>query len=216
MNSVDKTRAQIAGAVQFFRRGWDDFDTTANFIPSSRWLVRQMLSRVPQGAKCVVEFGSGTGTLTREILKKLAPDGRLYAVELEQTLLDASVLSIGDSRMIPVLGSAVDAPTLLGAQVTGHTDGVISSLGLSMMDEAVRVGIMQSASALLGPSAMFAQYAYIHARWAAYSPGRKLWFQWDAVPFMSQHWRHVERSIVLKNIPPAWVFACRGGVKQPG
>lgn len=209
MNSAQKIRAQVEGAARFFKRGWDDFDTTANFIPSSRWLVREMLAKIPEGAKSVVEFGSGTGTLTREILKKLAPDGKLYAIELEQSLLDGSVQAIGDSRMIPVHGSAADAPQLLGEAVSGHTDGVISSLGLSMMDEPLRVAIMDSARALLGPHAMFTQYAYIHARWAAYSPGRKLWFQWDAVPFMDRQWDEVERKIVMKNIPPAWIFACK-------
>ncbi len=209
MNSFDKMRSQAEGAARFFKRGWDDFDTTANFIPSSRWLVHEMLSKIPKGARCVVEFGSGTGTLTREILKKLAPDGKLYTVELEKSLLDGSVEAIADPRMIPVLGSAVDAPQLLGERIAGRVDGVISSLGLSLMDEPVRVGIMESARALLGPSGMFTQYAYIHARWAAYSPGRKLWFTWDAVPFMDKHWDEVERKIVLKNVPPAWVFACR-------
>jgi phospholipid N-methyltransferase len=204
-------RERVAVGVQFFRRGLEDFDTTANVVSSSRWLVDAMVSTVSRDAKIVVEFGPGTGTLTRAILARMAPDAKLYAIELEKSLLDGCLRAIDDPRLIGVHGSAADAVTLLGPEVLANADEVVSSLGLSLMDEDLRRSIMRAGSALLGPRAALTQYAYVHARYAAYSPGRKKWFTWDARPFMRGQWPSVRETMVWKNVPPALVFTCRNG-----
>ncbi len=200
---------RVAVTARFFRKGLEDFDTTANVVSSSRWLVDAMLAAIPSDAKTVVEFGPGTGTLTRAILARLRPDAKLYAIELEQGLLEGCTKSIGDPRLIGVHGSAVDAAALLGPSVVGQADAVISSLGLSLMDEDIRRGIMTAASALLAPDAAFTQYAYVHARYVAYSQQRKTFFTWDARPFMRSLWPRIDETMVWKNVPPALVFTCR-------
>ncbi|MDP3273744.1 MAG: hypothetical protein Q8Q09_01020 [Deltaproteobacteria bacterium] len=202
-------RERASGAVRFFKRGFEDFDTTASFVPSSRWLVEAMIAHVPLGAECVVEFGSGTGTLTREILARMSPHGKLYAVELDSSLLEGSVRSVNDPRMIPIFGSAVDTAQLVPPEVVGNAQAVVSSLGLSLMPEEIRVGIMQAARDLLAPGAYFTQYAYLHARWFAYSPARKQWFRWNAMPFMRAHWPRLAHTMVWPNVPPALVFSAR-------
>ena len=198
-------------AARFFQKGVADFDTTANFVTSSRWLVDAMVSSVTRGARVVVEFGPGTGTLTRAILARLGPQAKLYAVELDEDLLGSCVQAIDDPRLVGVHGSAVDAATLLGEGVVGRADAVVSSLGLSLMDEPVRAGVMASARALIAPGASFTQYAYVHARHLAYSAGRKRWFRWDARPFMRGAWPRVDERMIWANVPPALVFRCREG-----
>ncbi len=202
-------RERIVNGARFFRRGVEDFDTTANFVTSSRWLVDEMVSNVTRDAKVVVEFGPGTGSLTRAILARLGPDAKLYAIELDASLLEACVRAIDDPRLIGVHGSAVDAADLLGPAVVGHADAVVSSLGLSLMDEPIREGVMRAGRALLGPGAVFTQYAYVHARYIAYSAGRRAWFRWDARPFVRDAWPRVEERMVWANPPPALVFRCR-------
>ncbi|MBL8677826.1 MAG: methyltransferase domain-containing protein [Myxococcales bacterium] len=201
---------RVAVGVRFFRKGLEDFDTTANVVSSSRWLVEEMLAKIPPDAKVVVEFGPGTGTLTRQILAKLGPDAKLYAIELEKGLLEGCVRAIDDRRLVGVHGSAADAATLLDASVVGHADAVISSLGLSLMDEPIRESIMVAARALLAPGAAFTQYAYVHARYVAYSQQRRAFFTWDARPFVRRLWPRVDETMVWKNVPPAVVFTCRG------
>jgi phosphatidylethanolamine/phosphatidyl-N-methylethanolamine N-methyltransferase len=204
-----KLLERAAVTARFFRKGLEDFDTTANVVSSSRWLVDAMLAAIPSDAKVVVEFGPGTGTLTRAILAKLRPEAKLYAIELEAGLLEGCTKAIGDPRLIGVHGSATDGPALLGTSVLGRADAVISSLGLSLMDEDIRRGIMESASALLAPRGAFTQYAYVHARYVAYSQQRRRFFTWDARPFMRERWARVDETMVWKNVPPALVFTCR-------
>jgi phospholipid N-methyltransferase len=206
---MNKWLERAAVTARFFQKGLQDFDTTANVVASSRWLVDAMLAAIPSDAKVVVEFGPGTGTLTRAILAKLGPEAKLYAIELEAGLLEGCTKSIGDPRLLGVHGSAVDAAQLLGPSVLGRADAVISSLGLSLMDDEIRRGIMAAARELCAPEAAFTQYAYVHARYVAYSQQRKKFFTWDARPFVRELWPRVEETMVWKNVPPALVFTCR-------
>lgn len=200
---------RVASGARFFRRGIEDFDTTANFLASSRWLVDEMVAHVSPSTRVVVEFGPGTGVLTRALLDRLGPKGKLYAIELDRGLLDDTVRSLADDRLVGVHGSAADAVALLGPEVVGHADAVVSSLGLSLMDDPTRLGIMHAARDLLAPEAIFTQYAYVHARYVAYSAGRRSWFRWDARPFVRGLWGRVDESMVWANLPPALVFRCR-------
>jgi phospholipid N-methyltransferase len=206
---MKKWLERAAVTARFFQKGLQDFDTTANVIASSRWLVEAMLAAIPSDAKLVVEFGPGTGTLTRAILAKLGPHAKLYAIELDAALLEGCTKAIGDPRLIGVHGSAADAVQLLGPSVVHSADAVISSLGLSLMDEETRRAIMLAAQALCAPQAAFTQYAYVHARFVAYSQQRKKFFTWDARPFVRGLWPRVEETMVWLNVPPALVFTCR-------
>ena len=97
---------------------------------------------------------------------------------------------------------------MLGAAWVGRADAAVSSLGLRLMAEPIRAGIMSAARGLLGPGAVFTQYAYVHARYVAYSAGRKQWFRWDARPFVHGAWPRVQQRMVWANAPPALVFRC--------
>jgi phospholipid N-methyltransferase len=202
-------RERLSVGLRFFRKGLEDFDRTANVVSSSRWLVDAMISAIPSDARVVIEFGPGTGTLTRAILAKLSPQAKLYAIELERGLLEGCLRSIRDPRLVGVHGSAADARMLLDPSIVGRADAVVSSLGLSLMDEPVRASIMEAAQSLLAPDAALTQYAYVHARYLAYSQQRRAFFTWDARPFMKRHWPRVTETMVWKNIPPALVFTCR-------
>jgi phosphatidylethanolamine/phosphatidyl-N-methylethanolamine N-methyltransferase len=202
-------RERLSVGLRFFRKGLEDFDRTANVVSSSRWLVDAMISSIPSDARVVIEFGPGTGTLTRAILAKLSPRAKLYAIELERGLLEGCLRSIRDPRLVGVHGSAADARALLDPSIVGQADAVVSSLGLSLMDEPVRASIMEAARSLLAPDAALTQYAYVHARYLAYSQQQRAFFTWDARPFMKRHWSRITETMVWKNIPPALVFTCR-------
>lgn len=198
---------------RFFHHGLRDFDTTAALFPSSRFLVDSMLSRVPfPSARTLVELGPGTGALTRSILRRMHPDGKLYAIELNAELLDLTAQRLADPRLVPVHGDA----SVVGDLVREHggpakVDAVISSLGLSLMESAERDSMMTQVRGLLGDRGVFVQYAYLHARWFAYSQARETWFRWYARPYLSGHFAQVKSHFVPANLPPAVVYSCRNG-----
>lgn len=204
--TIDRARA----AWRFLKLGLSDFDTTASLVPSSRFLVEAMLrpAQLPY-AKRVVEFGTGTGTLTTEILARMPADSVLYGLELDGKLLEATAKRVNDPRLRPIHGSAADVRELIDAVDAGQIDAVISSLGLSLMDEEIRAGIVRGAGSVLKPDGVYTQYAYLHARWFAYSQSRKLWFRWRARPFLERHYGTVQGELVAANVPPAVAYTCR-------
>lgn len=59
----------------------------------------------------VADIGAGTGYLTRQIAPKILPKGRVYAVEIQQEMLDLlrnKLVSIGITNVVPVLGTVID------------------------------------------------------------------------------------------------------------
>lgn len=204
--AYDRARA----AWRFLRLGLQDFDTTASLVPSSRFLVDAMLRPAKLGAaRCVVELGTGTGTLTREILARVGPDCVLYGVELDPSLAEATTRRCADPRLRVLHGSAAEVERLIEREHVGQVDAVVSSLGLSLMDEELRSSIVRAAGGVLRPGGVFTQYAYLHARWFAYSQARAAWFRWRARPFLERHYASVEGELVAANVPPAVAYVCR-------
>src|SRR4030095_6761995 len=56
---------------------------TRQFVPSSLYLTKAMIEPLPLAqAKLVVEFGPGTGVMTRALLKRIPTDATLLAFEI--------------------------------------------------------------------------------------------------------------------------------------
>lgn len=59
----------------------------------------------------VADIGAGTGYLTRRIAPKVLPRGKVYAVEIQQEMLDLltnKLAGIGITNVVPALGTIVD------------------------------------------------------------------------------------------------------------
>lgn len=59
----------------------------------------------------VADIGAGTGYLTRRIAKKVSPGGRVFAVEIQQEMLDQltnKLAGLGITNVVPVLGTITD------------------------------------------------------------------------------------------------------------
>ena len=56
-----------------------------SLIPSSRFLIDRLLSRVDwKRARTIVEYGPGVGTITAHILSRMSPDARLVVFEMNE------------------------------------------------------------------------------------------------------------------------------------
>src|SRR5689334_10061294 len=70
----------------FFRECRRHFTTTGAILPSSRFLARALV-RPLRGVRTpcrILEVGPGTGSVTREIARRMLPDDRLDAVEINE------------------------------------------------------------------------------------------------------------------------------------
>ena len=166
-----------------------------------RWWSR-CEDRLP---RIVIEFGPGTGVMTRELLDVLAPDGTLLAFEISPTFVTYLRESIDDPRLRVVPAGAETAATELARRDIGEVDGVVSSLGIGMMHADEADAIFRPLLPALGSGGAITQFQYVHRM--RMHGGRVEAF--DVGDFMGRYFHSVESSLVLMNLPPAYVITCR-------
>ncbi len=131
----------------------------ASIIPSSRFLMRRVMRCAEvASARVVVELGPGTGGSTRAILRALAPNARLLAIEINPRFAALLRRTLQDPRLVVHEGSAVDLACILKEHGLGRPDLVLSGIPFSTMPRALGLAILRAADANLAPGGRFVAY----------------------------------------------------------
>lgn len=191
----------------FAHQALTNFQSTAAIVPSSRRLVRAMVEPLrSKSAGTVVELGPGTGAMTRELLDFLPRDSLLLAFEINPDFIRYLRGSIDDDRLQIVEAGAETAAGELRRRGIRCVDGVVSSLGMTLMDEQRIASIFRGLAPFLAAGGAFTQYQYLSSfRW---TDGRPVNFNVRSV--LDRWFETVDSCIVWRNVPPAFVHCCRG------
>lgn len=183
---------------------------TASLVPSSRFLAGALTKPIDfHRARTILELGPGTGPVTKAILNRMRPDARLLAVDINAAFIDHLRAACPDPRLTAVCGSATDLRGLLAAHDLGSADAVVSSLGLTSMDQRTRIAILRQIGECLVPGGPMTQFQYIHA-YPGHLDVQKLRFSsFNELHFLRRYFRSIHIGHVLLNFPPALVFTCR-------
>ncbi len=73
--------------IKFLKIALRDYWLVAALMPSSKYVVRKILSQFKPEYRMVVEYGAGDGVITKEILKVLPANGKLIAIKSNPDLL---------------------------------------------------------------------------------------------------------------------------------
>jgi phosphatidylethanolamine/phosphatidyl-N-methylethanolamine N-methyltransferase len=191
----------FAFAGQFFA----DFRTTASVVPSSPQLAREMVQPLrEQRAQVVLEFGPGTGPMTTQILDALPADGKVCCFEVNPRFVNYLQRNLPDSRMRVVEDGAQEAHRYLVSNGIGEVDGIVSSLPLSFFPGTLRHQILEAAQACLRTGGVFTQFQYA----SGLDCSGRFPKPYDLRPLLAQYFPRVERRMIWRNIPPAWVYRC--------
>jgi len=161
------------------------------FTQSGRVLARRMAAEV-RGSRRVVEFGSGTGPVTREILKELPQDACLTCFEINPNFCRC-LEQIRDPRLRIINDDAQNCE-----QYTENPDCVVSGLPLTLFSR-------QAVEQILSISSKSGKYIQLQ-----YTPvlSREI----------RRHFPEVKLRFVPRNFPPAFVYVCKhsgnGGKKS--
>ena len=184
-----------------------DFRTVASVAPSSRYLTRAMLEPLPlRNARVVVELGCGTGAMTQALLNRMPLDATLLAFEINPRFYEYLSATVSDSRLVLINASAEMLVQELHRRGIHHVDAVLSSLGLAFMSDSQRETLLAGLSHLMDENSAFTQYQYLHG--LQFQNGRLGPF--DVANLLRGHFNSVRRSIVWRNLPPAFVFVSKG------
>jgi phosphatidylethanolamine/phosphatidyl-N-methylethanolamine N-methyltransferase len=159
--------------------------------PSSRFLARAMSAGLGPQTGRVVEFGPGTGVLTRGILARGVAQKDLTLFEMDAEFAHYLKRSFPDAT-VHIAGAQTAAE-----RVEPGVGAVVSGLPLLSMPVAVRQSIVEAAFAILKPGAPLIQFTY----------GRRPPLPDQVIAEMGLS---VEKgAFVLANLPPARVYRFR-------
>jgi len=145
--------------IQFLRGFLKSPKEVGSIVPSSRFLERRIVrsSGVPR-ARVVVELGPGTGGTTRALLRAMAPEARLLAIEINPRFARLLRSEISDARLVVHEGSAAEIDEALAAHGLPAPDVILSGIPFSTMKRADGVAILRAAHAALAPGGRFVAY----------------------------------------------------------
>lgn len=186
-----------------------DFSTVGAVAPSSRFLTQAMLKPLPlDRARIVVEIGPGTGVMTQALLNRIPRDAALLAFEINPRFSRYLQTNVSDSRLNVINASAETLRKELHRRGHERVDAVVSSLALGFMPESQRCAILSQLRSVLGDEGVFTQYQYFHS--LQWKNGQLKRF--DLMDLLHGYFHSVRRKVIWRNLPPAFVFACRGAL----
>ena len=190
----------------FAREALSAFRTTAAIAPSSRWLSRAMVEPLlSRPVRTLVEFGAGTGSMTRTLLDRMPRDATLISFEINDQFFDYLSSSFSDPRLELVHDSVEELTTVVRRLGHERIDAVLSSLAMGFLPADLRHSVLRQMTALMGPEGVFTQFQYVHGH--PFQKGRFGHFDPDAL--FGQYFDEIDRTITWRNIPPAFVYSCR-------
>jgi len=183
-----------------------NYKTTGAVAPSSRYLARAMLLPLNLQPGCVVvELGAGTGVMTQALLEILPADGALFAFEINSRFYEYLKKKFPDKRLVLLKTRAENLERELQKRGCQHVDAVVSSLALGFFSDPERRALLESFVPLMDDNSVYTQYQYIQG--LELKNGR--FRRYNIQSLLRQYFSSVQCNTVWRNIPPAFVFACR-------
>ena len=148
-------------------------------------------------AGLVVEYGPGTGSITRSIMEQASQDSKVICLEINERFVDYL------QKKFPGLDVRNDSATKIRKHIAdeGHEtcDAIVSGLPFAIFDDELQAEILEETYEALAPGGKFVTFGYCSG---TYLPkGRR--FQKNLV----KQFKSYETSpVIWKNFPPAYVF----------
>ncbi|MDG5749219.1 methyltransferase [Qipengyuania sp. XHP0207] len=196
--SLKRRAARLFGQWGVFFRGFIEHPRmVGSIIPSSRFTIARMLSRVRwDECKVFVEYGPGVGTFCQPVLDRLPRDGKLIVIDTNPLYIDYLDKHFTDPRFHAVLGSAADVEAIVRAHGADRADYVLSGLPFSTLPEGVGPAIAEATYRIIRTGGAFLVYQ----------------FSAKARNFMAPHFERIESDFEPLNVLPCQLF---WGWKEP-
>lgn len=194
--SFASTRPVTAGSgfeslLVSFREFIHQPSAVGSAFPASRYLVDAMLEPIDfTKTRVVVEYGPGSGPVTRALLARMPKDSALVAIDLSPRFTRHLRDAIDDPRLVAVTGCATSAGAVVDRLGLGPVDLIVTGIPFSTIDGPVGARIMDSSAALLSE----------HGQLIAYQMR-------DAVAvLLGSRFDQIDHSREWRNIPPCHIY----------
>ncbi len=148
-------------------------------------------------ADVVVEFGPGTGVITRAISEGLRGDAVFFAMEINRSFVKTMRKQFPDVTIHH--DSAEHTRKYLEQAGVEYCDSIVSGLPWTAFGDGLQDSLLDTVQDVLRPGGHFATYMYLHCPFVP--TGKRF------LAKLERRFGQVERTaIVWKNMPPAFVL----------
>ncbi|PLS19370.1 16S rRNA (cytosine(1402)-N(4))-methyltransferase [Bacillus sp. M6-12] len=169
--------------------------TVGAVLPSSKKLAKKMMENVEfEHAKCIVEYGPGTGVFTEQILKNRKKETVVILIEHNHEFCELLQKRYkGEKNLYIVHDSAEKIDHYLEEHNINQVDYVVSGLPFASLPKAVSSNILNKTKEILGEEGKFITFQYTLLK----------------KDFIQQYFETIQVKRELINMPPAYVFCCQ-------
>ncbi|MDP3779451.1 MAG: methyltransferase [bacterium] len=188
---------KIRERIQFIKTFKSDKNVAA-IVPSSKFVVRDVIKRFPKNVNSVIECGPGEGVMTKAVLKRLDPAGRMLVIESNLQFTDI-LREIHDSRLLITEGRAQDMAGYAKDYDMNQTDLILASIPFSFLKPIERRQFVRDAYELLaseGILIIFHQYSPLMYR------------------SVKKVFGNTKLTLETRNLPPCFIMIARKGIKS--
>ncbi len=169
--------------------------------PSSQQLARHLVRSIDwSDANTLVEYGPGTGAITREIVSQLRPEMKFVAIEINERFADILQNRFPEARVCT--GSVEQVKDHCRRHGIEHVDVILSGLPWASFSEARQTAYLDATMEVLRPGGQFITFGYLQG--LLLPSGRR--FRKKLRDYFSEV--RVSKP-VWANLPPAFFYACR-------
>ena len=112
---------------------------TANFLPSSRFLVKEILANINfKEASYNIEYGPYNGSLTKHNLRKSNKNTKLLCFDINTEFCNYLKKNIKDQRLIVINDDAANVKKYLKKYNINHVDYIISGIPFSFIPPKIK------------------------------------------------------------------------------
>lgn len=165
--------------------------------PSGKTLAEKMINNVDfKNAKCIVEYGPGTGVFTEKILARIKSDTIVLLIEINTEFYAILKNQYGHKKNVIIINdSAENIDKILREHGIQSVDYILSGLPFASLPKEVSSCILRKTSKILNGTSEFVTFQYSLFK----------------LKFLKEYFENVNCKRVIKNIPPAYVLKCQGG-----
>jgi phosphatidylethanolamine/phosphatidyl-N-methylethanolamine N-methyltransferase len=189
---ISRRESHLSDIALFFRKFVEKGRDISSAVPSSRTMALRALSMMDMSRPgTIVELGAGTGAITEQIVERLRPHHRFFAVENDADFVQVLRRRFPDQTVLHA--DAASLKDLLAMHGVHRVRYVVSALPTPALPRRSIVRLHRWIADALEPDGLYVQITIAPLMYGK---------------FYRRLFDHVSYRMVWRNIPPGGVYRC--------